>query len=149
MYRIFTWKLSTTIIHCCIIVQQYTQYNDTTACVNWPYMKKCVEVYKIFTWKLSTTNIRCCIIFQQYTQYTDTRLFLFFSFCCIMLLNSSTMLQFLICHHIWLHFIQIRLMKIQNIKQVLYTSPTDFSELTLLMRAFFFFFFILLHNVIK
>ena len=30
MYGIFTWKLSTTSIQCCIIVQQYTQYNDTT-----------------------------------------------------------------------------------------------------------------------
>ena len=35
MYRVFTWKLSTTIIQCCIIVQQYTQYNNTTAYVNW------------------------------------------------------------------------------------------------------------------
>ena len=44
MYWIFKWKLSTTSTHCCIIFQQYTQYNDTTTCVNWPsvpnfYMK--------------------------------------------------------------------------------------------------------------
>ena len=37
MYKcigIFTWKLSRTSIRYCIIFQQYTQYNDTTPCVN-------------------------------------------------------------------------------------------------------------------
>ena len=42
VYRIFTWKLSTTNIRCCIISQQYTQYNDTTACVNWPMKNMCI-----------------------------------------------------------------------------------------------------------
>ena len=48
MYRIFTWKLSTASIRCFIIFQQYTQYNDTTACVNWPIViKLCVKlIYK-------------------------------------------------------------------------------------------------------
>ena len=36
MHQVFTWKLSTTSIRCCIIFQEYTQYNNTTACVNWP-----------------------------------------------------------------------------------------------------------------
>ena len=44
VYRIFAWKLSITSIRCCIIFQQYTQYNDTTVFVNWPMEKMCIGV---------------------------------------------------------------------------------------------------------
>ena len=35
------------IIGCCIIFQQYTQYNDTAACVNWP------NVIKLYTQQIA------------------------------------------------------------------------------------------------
>ena len=49
------------IIRCCIIFQQCTQYNDTTACVNWP-MKKCQhENYQQRAYTVACNDITACV----------------------------------------------------------------------------------------